>query len=53
MSNFTWSKILAKQTEIVGETLVHEIVPHHVIATPQGTGLTAPLSERHIPLYEQ
>ena len=39
--------------QIAGETLVHEIAPHHVVATPQETGLTAPLSERHIPLYAQ
>ena len=39
--------------QIVGETLVHEIAPHHVMATPQETGLTAAPSERHIPLYVQ
>ena len=39
--------------QIVGETLVDEIAPHHVMATPWETGLTAPLSERHIPLYGQ
>ena len=39
--------------EIVGVTLAHEIAPCYVMSTPQETGLTAPLNERHIPLYAQ
>ena len=38
---------------IVSEPLVHEIPSHHIMATPQETGLTSPPNERHIPLYAQ
>ena len=38
---------------IVSEPLVHKMAPHHIMATPQETGLTAPTNERHIPVYVQ
>ena len=38
---------------IVSEPLVHEIAPCHIMAIHQKTGLTAPLKERHIPVYAQ
>ena len=44
---------IKSNTFTFSEPLVHEIAPHHITATPQETGLTVPLNERHIPLYAQ
>ena len=38
---------------IVSEPLVHEIAPCHIMTTSHEIGLTAPLNERHIPVYSQ
>ena len=39
--------------QMVSKLLVPEIAPHNITITPHATGLTAPLNERHIPVYSQ